>query len=373
MSRGDDSATHTNAHRLRVTAPGPNGTVAAPPPVVHTRDRRDGRFASDPDSDDQGLRGARAGAGNRGASSVQGTLTRRSTPAVDPARSTDLHLKLLAIGRATIEPDWWYGDPIGYPFWRLYLAESDGVYLAVDGQIHALPAERLCFLPAALRCARWTEESIDLIFVHFEVIGLPTILLEDLVTRPIVLPQLTELENALRRVDDRDWFTPPDLTLSCSVKAIVYGALSTWVESITARRLAEASQRAELLEPLMPAMALIEDHLGKRVTNSDLARACYMSEDHFIKLFHARVGQSPARYVRERTLDRAAELLLCSDVSIDAIAFSCGFSSRSAFSKSFAQHHGVPPGAYRHPSSQRMRLARTRIGLRPSPLDHGRG
>jgi AraC-like DNA-binding protein len=261
---------------------------------------------------------------------------------------TDLHIRLLAAARATIEPSWWRGDRVEASCWRLYLAESPGVFVEIDGRVHPLPPRRLCFVPSVHSFSYWTEHTLDLVFAHFDLIGLPSVLLDELCAQPIILPELSEIETTFRRIENRQWYVTPDFTLSCAVKSVVFGGLSHWVESISAARLAELSERAKLLDSLMPAISLIEDRLGHRIANAELARACYMSEDHFIKLFHARVGQSPARYVRERTLDRAAERLLFSEHSIDSIAFSSGFSSRSSFSRAFTQRFGVPPGAYRN-------------------------
>jgi AraC-like DNA-binding protein len=222
------------------------------------------------------------------------------------------------------------------------------VFVEIDGHVYPLPARRLCFVPSVRSFTYWTDCALELVFAHFDLIGLPTMLLDELCSQPIILPELSEIETAFRRIENDRWYATPDFTLSCAVKSVVFGGLSHWVESISAQRLAQLSERAKLLDALMPAISLIDDRLGHRITNAELARACYMSEDHFIKLFHARVGRSPARYVRERTLDRAAERLLFSEDGIDSIAFSSGFSSRSSFSRAFTQRYGVPPGAYRN-------------------------
>jgi transcriptional regulator GlxA family with amidase domain len=51
--------------------------------------------------------------------------------------------------------------------------------------------------------------------------------------------------------------------------------------------------------------------------------------------------------VQERRVQRAAELLARTTLSIDEIAERCGFANRYHFSRVFAQRMAAPPGRYR--------------------------
>ncbi len=65
------------------------------------------------------------------------------------------------------------------------------------------------------------------------------------------------------------------------------------------------------------------------------AIACF-SEFHFNRIFKTVMGEPVYRFIRRLRLEKAAELLLASPgKSITDIAFTCGFSTPSAFAKSF--------------------------------------
>ncbi len=71
------------------------------------------------------------------------------------------------------------------------------------------------------------------------------------------------------------------------------------------------------------------------------------SESRFIRRFREATGRTPARYVQERRLERASELLVSTDHSIDRIAELSGFANRYYFTRVFTQRMGLPPGRYR--------------------------
>ena len=71
------------------------------------------------------------------------------------------------------------------------------------------------------------------------------------------------------------------------------------------------------------------------------------SESRFIRCFRDATGQTPARYVQDRRLRRAAEALVATDRSIDEIAERCGFANRYYFTRVFSQRMGVSPARYR--------------------------
>ena len=264
-----------------------------------------------------------------------------------PTWGADLHIRLLGAARAEIDPSWWHWEEVERPFWRLFLAEAPGVVFRLGDRMQPLPAGRLCFVPPMPPSTYWTEAPIEIVFAHFDVIGLPKLVMDEVFSTPIILDERPDVESAFRSVQNRDWFVTPELAAACAVKAVVYTGLGHWIESISADRLAELRSKTLLLEPLQPALLFIEEHLGERITNRKLAEACFMSEDHFIRVFHGRTGQSPAQYVLERRLHLAAELLLFSKESIESIASRCGFRSRSSFTRAFSRRRGGPPGAYR--------------------------
>src|SRR2546428_1611419 len=105
---------------------------------------------------------------------------------------------------------------------------------------------------------------------------MPNWVTAELYSTPIILKESPELEAAFRGVDNRDWFATPELPISCAVKAVVYSGIGNALASLPLHRLAELRAKTELLEPLQPALACVEERLGERITNRVLADACFM-------------------------------------------------------------------------------------------------
>jgi len=87
---------------------------------------------------------------------------------------------------------------------------------------------------------------------------------------------------------------------------------------------------------------------GADHTVESLASVAALSRSAFAKRFTDVVGVSPMALVRRVRLDRAAHRLLTDrEASMEQVASSVGFSSRSQFSKAFRVQHGVSPSAWR--------------------------
>ncbi len=79
----------------------------------------------------------------------------------------------------------------------------------------------------------------------------------------------------------------------------------------------------------------------------ELSKVTGLSPHHFGDAFKAATGKSPHRYVIERRLSRARELLRETDRSISDIAYAVGFSSQSHFTANFRRVVGFTPNRFR--------------------------
>jgi AraC family transcriptional regulator len=91
----------------------------------------------------------------------------------------------------------------------------------------------------------------------------------------------------------------------------------------------------------------IEAHLAEDISLSDLAGLAGLSTHHFGEAFKASTGTSPHRYLIERRILRAKELLLGAEQSIAEIAISVGFASHSHFTDNFRRLTGTTPSRFR--------------------------
>lgn len=98
---------------------------------------------------------------------------------------------------------------------------------------------------------------------------------------------------------------------------------------------------------LMQAIGFMETNLGRSITLGEISGATYMSSYHFLRLFHATIGETPGSYVRKRRLSEAAGLLVSTDRRIIEIALEYRFESQAAFTRAFRRQFNVTPAALR--------------------------
>lgn len=79
---------------------------------------------------------------------------------------------------------------------------------------------------------------------------------------------------------------------------------------------------------------------------------CSISYSYFKKLFIEFFGIPPIRYVTDMRLERAAELILTNQYSINEIAVLCGFENSFYFSKKFKEKYQFAPTVYKKLHSQ---------------------
>lgn len=83
------------------------------------------------------------------------------------------------------------------------------------------------------------------------------------------------------------------------------------------------------------------------LTIADIANVVGASPAHVQRTFRAHVGTSIVSYIHARRLQHARTLLQTTDLSIAEIAFACGFSSQSYFTRLFTREMETTPTRFR--------------------------
>ena len=116
-----------------------------------------------------------------------------------------------------------------------------------------------------------------------------------------------------------------------------------------AKKLAVAEVlRLEYERRINRALEYIQNNLDGDLSLEAVSRAAAFSPYHFHRIFRALAGQTIREYVQRRRLNRAARRLVFDlRASITDIALDCGFSSSSAFARSFKDSFGVSASEFR--------------------------
>jgi AraC-like DNA-binding protein len=267
----------------------------------------------------------------------------------DPRRFDRMHVRIVMGADMVITDAWNRHRGAVFPYWTCYINARNGASLRlVDGRLYPVAPGRAHLIPAWVRWDCVATADTPHLYALFDLVGIPGSLVRERFPAPRSVP----LDRHLARCADRSRaaFARGDLTRPetlFAMKSLVYGVLADFfggLEAEDARRMLAALSP---VNPVAPALELIASRLDQPVANRALARACALSEHHFIRTFRKHLGQTPAQYALERRIAAAAEQLALEESPIEDIARRWGFPDRYYFTRMFTRRMGISPAAYR--------------------------
>jgi len=106
-------------------------------------------------------------------------------------------------------------------------------------------------------------------------------------------------------------------------------------------------ERAALEPRIQIAINFINANLDRTISLMELASVVNLSSSHLSYLFNAETGFSPGKYLAKLRMEKAAQLLETSLLSVKQIMAAVGYNSKANFSRRFKKRFGVTPSAYR--------------------------
>ena len=91
----------------------------------------------------------------------------------------------------------------------------------------------------------------------------------------------------------------------------------------------------------------MEEHLDEPLSIPQLSRRAFLSPTAFKAAFRQRYGLAVHAWLRQKRMERAAQLLRGSSLTVLEVAQTVGYSSGSQFSTAFRQRYGTSPGKFR--------------------------
>ncbi|SDD26546.1 iron complex transport system substrate-binding protein [Paenibacillus sp. UNCCL117] len=140
---------------------------------------------------------------------------------------------------------------------------------------------------------------------------------------------------------DRDWHRQAGLE-RLHVKALFHQFIYELM-----RQLHEQKVPLVKADAAAQAIRYIHEHYAEPLTLEELARLLDSSPRHLSRMFKSRTGCSPIDYLIRHRIDKAKEMLLCTDASLLQIAAEVGFQDRYYFSRMFKKFTGITPVQYK--------------------------
>ena len=259
----------------------------------------------------------------------------------------ELHIRLFKASSIPIGNDW-NGKGIRSPFWRLYLNDSDGASIETETGVCNFEGGKIYFVPAGVLFDYRNSTEIRHFYMHFDILGLPGLVIQEMFSHPVCVPAPQSFVQIVEALSHRLELRPNiDLILETRLKSVAYEALALCFEELPQERQDHFARQTAMMTEVLPAIRRIDSDLRSSLSNAVLAELCSLSENHFIRRFKERLGQTPARYIQERRVAQAAQKLLFTSDSIEKIADETGFGNRFYFTRVFAKYHSLSPAAYR--------------------------
>jgi AraC-like DNA-binding protein/ligand-binding sensor protein len=221
-------------------------------------------------------------------------------------------------------------------------------YVQDGAQEYPLDKERM--LLAALRRGdsdtggKILNELLEILHVsnpdNFKFMQFRAIELVVLLSRAAVIPDHSEDENILE-INDRCLRRIQEARNAEELTAILHlivERMSAQIFSFQGIRHAAALRKAE---------RFIWENYTRKLSLKEIADASGLSAPYFSSVFKEEMGENLSNYLNRLRVEKAAAMLIESDLSLTDIAGACGFEDQSWFSKIFKSYTGVSPGKFR--------------------------
>lgn len=91
----------------------------------------------------------------------------------------------------------------------------------------------------------------------------------------------------------------------------------------------------------------VDKNFDKKITLTLLASKCFYNPSYFSRTFKQRYGVTLTEYLKMKRIEKAKELLLSDNLTVEDIAHMVGFTDRSAFYSAFYDNAKITPAQYR--------------------------
>ena len=125
-------------------------------------------------------------------------------------------------------------------------------------------------------------------------------------------------------------------------------AAAAFWEYVSSSGLAEfSSQNARLPESVKRVQAYIRQNYYSDVHLGQLSEIAFVTPEHLIRLFRSHLGTTPMRYLRDVRVRQGISFLSHTGITVERIAFNCGFKTAAHFSRCIKQATGQTPSEIR--------------------------
>ena len=274
-----------------------------------------------------------------------------------------LNLVLLNAGRAVHEGDWNFRN-IKSPFFRMYLVDEGEASMTVEGVEQRLTPGHLYLIPPFSLHNDSCDRHFSLYYLHVSENHTDTTRIFEQFRFPLEV-SASELDKQLFQrllainpgkglalYDPGSYDNSAGFLKSLASTAQTSFPVRTETNGILLQLLSRFLERADKLivsedSRIVKALRHIRENIGKKICISDLSDRCFLSDDHFTRLFRQEMNDTPIDYINRKKIENAQLMLVINDTPVKDIACSLAFDNIPYFNRLFKQLVGKTPTQYR--------------------------
>lgn len=192
---------------------------------------------------------------------------------------------------------------------------------------------------------RHGSDNTDTIWLHFSGFGVEDILSSLELKGITLLSSTSGLKSLLLEMIQELSFPSRNHDLLCQNLLLKFLlTLSQYAKGIS-----NSINFAHKIAPVLNHIA--RNYAQPSLSIHEYAQMCYLSDSRFSHLFKEITGVTPHRYILQKRISSAENLLLSTDMKIEEVASSVGFIDPYHFSRVFKKITGMPPTTFKKNST----------------------
>ncbi len=239
----------------------------------------------------------------------------------------------------------WKGDSVGHVgyFDVFFLVTQGECFLNVAGQSYVVKSGQLAFLPKGkLRQYTQISKSFSMYELRFNASADGESLMQALGLADGNFVVDLHSDGALRLFESS---CHQEFTQSPLHRVAMCSSLISIIKIYAEERQRQGGSDTGFFKPVLEYMS---ENMSSAVTLSHLSALVYMHPTYFVKRFGECFGMPPLAYLNRMRIYQAMGLLSGTEMSVEEIARSVGFSDSSYFARAFKKQTGATPTEYRN-------------------------
>jgi len=270
---------------------------------------------------------------------------------------------LLNVGYAYHDADWNWKD-IHSPFARIhYVINGTAKIIREDGIFH-LKKDHLYLTPSYTKHAYECDGILELFYIHiyenlgknlsiFDILDFPVEIVSDpldfqLIERMIKINPGRDLKFYDPKRYDNSTNVAQNMALQQQSPIAFEMETQGIIKQVVSRFLAKAVYKNEHIEErILKSLHYIHKNIDREIDINHLAEICFLTKDHFIRLFKKEINCTPGKYITQKKIEAAQLRLLIENINIKDVAYGLGFDNICYFNRLFTKVTGESPGRYK--------------------------